>query len=320
MSASSDPIAIEVERSGMVESVHLADVAVVDAGGVLVAWAGEPERVAYLRSSAKPIQAAVCLEHGWEPEPEHVAVACASHNGEPVHLAAVRSVLHAAGIEEAALRCPPAWPLAPEAHGAVAGPAPVMHNCSGKHAAMLATCRINGWPLHEYRSVDHPLQRAVRARVETLVGRGSRKVGVDGCGVPTFALGLADAARTFVRFALSGAHARRALDAMRAHPFLVAGTNRMCTVLMEAVPGVVAKVGAEGLACAFLPEPGLGVAAKVRDGGIRAQGVALLASLRLLGVLGDPPPEALRPHLEPTVVGGDRRVGTVRWRGAFGRP
>ena len=137
MNAASDPLAVEVVRSDLVESTHLVDVAVCDTAGNLTASAGDPGVVAYLRSSAKPIQATVCLEAGWRPSSDrHIAIACGSHNGEPEHLAATRSILADAGLGDDALRCPPARPLGA---GSADAPAPICHNCSGKHAAMLAT-------------------------------------------------------------------------------------------------------------------------------------------------------------------------------------
>ncbi|MGH2726095.1 MAG: asparaginase [Actinomycetota bacterium] len=310
--SASDPLVVEVERSGLIESVHPVDAAVTDASGGLLAWAGDADVVAYLRSSAKPIQALACLENGWRPPgPEQLAVACASHNGEPAHVAAVRATLAAAGIREDALGCPPARPLLPEA--AAGDPAPILHNCSGKHAAMLATARAGDWPLDGYREPDHPMQRSVAALLERLAGRPARHVGVDGCGVPTFAFTLAEAAVVFARLA---EHGRAPLDAMAGHPFLVAGTGRLCTAVMTELPGVAIKIGAEGITCGVLRDRGIGFALKSRDGTQRGRDAATVFLLQEL--LGSIPP-ALAVHGTPDVTGGGRPVGSARCRGTLQR-
>ncbi|MGH2785764.1 MAG: asparaginase [Actinomycetota bacterium] len=311
------PLIVEVERSGLVESTHPVDVAVTDADGSLVAWAGKPGTIAYLRSSAKPIQALACLENGWEPPGvDQLAVACGSHNGEPEHVAAARVTLAAAGVPEAELRCPPAWPFRQEDAAAAGHAAPIFHNCSGKHAAMLATAVASGWPLDDYRSAGHPMQRAVASTLGRLAGRAPSHAGIDGCGVQTFALPLTGSARLFSRL---GSSAPAVLDAMAARPFFVAGTGRLCSAIMRAVPGVVIKIGAEGLACITLRERGLGVALKSRDGTQRARDVAVLAVLAALEALPDPPPDELAPHATPAVVGGGAGVGSVTVRGNLHR-
>jgi len=305
----SDPLVVEVERSGVVESTHLADVAVVDERGDLVAWAGDPERPAAYRSSAKPMQARASLEAGWAPADDRaLAIACASHNGEPDHVAAVRAVLSAAGLDESALRCPPDVPLFPAAARSVAEPSPIFHNCSGKHAAMLAACRAAGWPLESYLLPEHPLQQRVRAVVETLVGALEGPL-VDGCGVPTFVAPLRALADGFRRID-GGVEAA----AMRGHPFLVAGTERLDTDLMAADPRILVKGGAEGLAC--LSVDGFGVAVKIRDGSARARGPAVLSVLDQCGIGGG---ISLPQHREPAVLGGGVRVGSVRARGLLER-
>ena len=308
-----EPLAVEVERSGVVESVHLVDVAVCDDAGRRVASAGNAGAVAYLRSSAKPVQAAVCLDAGWSPgDDRQIAIACASHNGEPPHLEAVRSILHDAGLGEESLRCPPARPLVPSS----VEPAPVYHNCSGKHAAMLATNRAKGWSLDDYRDPDHPLQRSIAGRVAVLAGTPPDAVGIDGCGVPTFAMSLSSAATLFARLP---AEAPRVADAMLADPFLVGGTDRLCTALMDATGTVVLKIGAEGIACAAIPEERIGVALKTRDGTQRGRDVAVIGILELLGVLSEPVAPALAPFAHPSVLGGGVSVGSVRWRGTLRR-
>lgn len=306
------PLVVEVERSGLIESTHLVDVAVGRPDGELVASAGDAQTVAYLRSSAKPIQALACLENGWRPPgSEQIAVASASHNGEPAHIEAVRATLAAAGVSEQALRCPAAWPLLPEAAAAVDRPAPILHNCSGKHAGMLATSVANGWPLDDYEDPAHPMQRAVAMVVERLAGLDPRHVGVDGCGVPTFAYSLLESAVIFARLDDDGGVV---LDAMAGHPFLVAGTGRVCTAVMQELPGVAIKIGAEGVACGVLRNRRVGFALKSRDGTNRGRDPAVVAVLEMLG---ERLPSGLAPHAAPAVIGGGGAVGTVRWRGGL---
>ncbi|HLW17325.1 MAG TPA: asparaginase, partial [Actinomycetota bacterium] len=264
-----EPLVVDVVRSGVRESSHLVDVAVIDQGGALVAWAGDPEQPAAFRSSAKPLQARVAVEAGWVPsDARALAIACASHNGEPEHIEAVRAVLAAGGVDEGALRCPADVPMYLPAVMGVHERAPVYHNCSGKHAAMLVACTASGWPLESYRDPDHPLQRAVTALVEEMVGKISATL-TDGCGVPTFVAPLRALARGLL--AIEGGPEA---EAMRAHPFLVGGTERLDTDLMTAAPQVLIKSGAEGLACVAVA--GLGIALKARDGAARARGQAVL--------------------------------------------
>lgn len=306
-----DPLRVEVERSGFVESTHLVDVAVVDPAGNLVAAAGDPEREVALRSCAKPIQARVCLQSGWTPpDARSIAVACASHYGELEHVESVRRTLAAAGLNDEALRCPPDVPLDAEAALAVTERASVYNNCSGKHAAMLATCVEAGWPLQTYCEPDHPLQRRVRELIDGLTG-GTRQTLVDGCGVPSFTAPLAAVARAFAAIDDDGPEA----GAMRAHPFLVSGTARLDTDLMASTDLLV-KSGAEGLVC--VAGPGYAIALKVRDGDWpRARGPVTLLVLRWLGVLDDELAPELQRHAEVEVLGGGVEVGRARARGTI---
>lgn len=314
---STAPLLVEVERSGLVESSHLVDVAVVADDRTPIAWAGEPSTSAYLRSSAKPIQALACLENGWRPSrTDLLAIACASHNGEGGHIEVVRAILEEAGVPEDELRCPRAWPFLPESAAAARDTARIFHNCSGKHAAMLATGRINGWAFEDYRAPNHPMQRAVAGVIERLAGRPPQHTGTDGCGVPTFAFTLTQAATMFVRLGAERG-AGRVLDAMAAHPFLVAGTGRLCTAVMTAAPSVTVKIGAEGLSCGVIRDRGLGFALKSRDGTQRARDVATVALLQMLEVLGEHLPDVLASHGDPAVTGGGEPVGAVRCLGSL---
>ena len=302
---------VRAVRSGLEESVHLGSVAVADADGGLVAWAGDPDRVAFARSSMKPLQAAVSLgmiDH--DLSHAEIAVMCASHNGEPVHVEAVEHLLARAALDAGALRCPPGLPLA--AGAPAASPERRFHNCSGKHAGMLVACAGQGLDLSTYRDPDHPLQLRVLEAVRAAAGE-PRAIGVDGCGVPVHALSLREMATLYARLVAPGrmgpveAAAGRAVAAMVAEPYLVAGRDRVCTAVMQEARGVIAKVGAEGLVCAGIPSSGLGVAIKAEDGAARAQAPAVVRALRLLDAVGETEP--LEPFARPPVLGGGKPVG-----------
>jgi L-asparaginase II len=299
---------VRVIRSGVEESIHYGSVAVADADGRVVASAGDVGRVAFARSSMKPLQASVSLElAGEEVTDREAAVMCASHNGEPVHLQAVGSLLDRAGLGLEALQTPPSRPLDPEAARLVPEPRPELHNCSGKHAGMLLACVRRGFDPGTYLEPDHPLQEAVLEAVRRAAGRDPVSIGVDGCGVPVHALPLASMAMLYARLAtgrVSGADGT--LAAMRAEPYLVAGRDRVCTAVMVSAPGVAVKTGAEGMMCAALPDRGLGLALKVEDGAARAADPAVVHALASLGAVD---PEAIPRFRRPPVLGGGRPVG-----------
>jgi L-asparaginase II len=296
-----DPLVVEALRGELVESRHLVDVAIVDGDGELAARAGDPGKIAYLRSSAKPVQATACLQLGWTPPgSEQLAVACASHNGEPAHVEAVRGTLAAAGLGEDALQCP------------IERGERINHNCSGKHAAMLAASVANGWDPGGYLDPGGEVQRRVRTLVETFAGRSSYAIATDGCGVPTFAFTLTGAATVFARLPVLAAEA---LDAMRAHPFLVAGSNRICTVLMSSTPGLVLKVGAEGLICGVSIDRSTAFAIKSRDGSARGREVATLRVLEYLGLLDDTGSRRVLTEIAPRLFTGSGRQPELRCKG-----
>jgi L-asparaginase II len=303
---------VRVVRSGFEEAVHLGSVAVVDADGRLLAGAGEPDAVTFARSSMKPLQASVSLTLAGDAlDDEEVAVMCASHNGEPPHVERVLSILRRAGLGFEALRTPPSWPLDQASAAGVDGPLPEYHNCSGKHAGMLLASVRRGFDLETYRDPDHPLQAAVLDAVRAAAGE-PRAIGVDGCGVPVHALPLSSMAALFARLVTDGVPgAGRAVAGMRAAPYLVAGRDRLCTALMEAVPEVVTKVGAEGLMCAGVAGRGIGVAVKIQDGSARAAEPALVHALALLGVVPDPEIPGVAQFARPPVFGGGRPVGEL---------
>ena len=311
----------EVERSGFVESRHLGVVAVADADGRLLATAGDPELVVYPRSCSKPFQALAVRALGVEATlglgQLALAGACGSHNGEPDHVASVRKVLEAAGLDETALRCPPAMPTDRPSRERVDGPAAVYHNCSGKHAYMLAGSVVRGWAPERYTEPDHPLQAVVGDTLSDFTGVAVEHVGVDGCGVPVHAIplrGLATAyARLGARAAAGDEGPSAVVEAARRHPLMLAGTGQLDTLLLEATDGrVLAKVGAEAAYAAVDLSTGTGLALKVLDGAPRARAAALLAALRALGWVDDDQWEALLPAATVDIHGGGHTVGAVR--------
>ena len=303
-----------VVRSGVVESVHLGDVAVCDASGRLLASVGDPDHVVFARSCMKPVQAAVSLGEIDMAVPDaEMAVMCSSHNGEPVHVRAVRRLLRRGGLDDTALRNPRGRPADPEAAARVREPAPVFQDCSGNHAGMLVASARAGWPIDTYRSRSHPHHRRVLPLVRALAG-ADPFVGVDGCGIPVHGLPLRALATMYARLSVPETtdHAEtlvRALAAMRAEPYLVGGRERDDTAIMQATPDLVVKEGAEALNCAVSLSAGIGVAVKVADGGYRAVGPATIEVLDQLGLLTPGARRRLRPFLRPTVLGGGRPVG-----------
>jgi L-asparaginase II len=303
-------IVAEVVRSGFVESRHHGSVVVLDAKGGVLAKAGDVTAAIFPRSSNKPLQTVGMLHAGLElVDPADLALISGSHYGEPFHIRRVRTILRATGLEPDALRCPPDLPLSAAESNALlrsgGGAEPIIMNCSGKHAGMLATCVANGWPLDTYLDAKHPLQVSLAATVADLAGEPIAATGVDGCGAPVFAFSLTGLARAFQRLveADPGTPERRVSDAMRAHPEMVAGTGAPDTVLMDCVPGLLAKGGAEGVVAVAVPGTGA-VAIKIEDGAKRARMPVLRSALRRLDV---PAP----PSDEP-ILGGGEPVGEVR--------
>jgi L-asparaginase II len=309
-----NPVLAEVWRSGFLESVHRGALVVLDAGGAELFSAGDLARPILPRSSNKPVQATALLEAGWQPRStEELALAAASHSGEDGHRELAAAMLAAAGLGEDDLGCPPALPLHDPTRAAwlAAGRAParLAMNCSGKHAGMLAACVAAGWPTDGYLDPEHPLQRAIEKRLAEAGEEPVAAVVVDGCGAPQHALPLTGLARGVLSLVSApfGTPGRAVADAMRAHPWLVAGTGREDTGLMQAVDGLLVKGGADGVHVAALPGRGA-VALKIDDGGDRARTPVLTAGLRRLGV----PAEVLAPWLLTPVLGGGTAVGEVR--------
>jgi L-asparaginase II len=327
---------VEVLRADAVESVHEIDLAVAAADGRILARIGDIERPVFTRSAIKPFQALPLVADGVVDRlgltDEELALCCASHSGQPEHVALARSILEKAGQDEDALACGPHAPFHGDAAAALrqAGQAPgrVHNNCSGKHAGMLALAVAHGWPVAGYQRPDHPVQERMAAELARWSGVAEADMprGVDGCGVVTFALPLGALAGALGRLVAAagrdgagrGPAARdapaRVIGAMRAHPFVVGGTDRLCTRLVEATAGrVVAKVGAEGVYVAASMAHGRALALKVRDGARRAAEPALLRALWALELVTADELESLARWWRPVVCNTrGEAVGEVR--------
>jgi L-asparaginase II len=302
---------VEIVRSGFVEGRHHGSVVALDADGTL-AWSfGEVSAPILPRSANKPLQALGMLGLGLDLPPELLALACASHSGEEIHLDAVRRILAGAGLAEMALGNVPDYPLDPavkEAWIRAGGePTRLVQNCSGKHAAMLATCVANDWQLSGYFEPDHPLQVGIRRRFEAVTGEPAQ-VAVDGCGAPILSASLVGLARAYqVLATATDGDAWKVAEAIRRHPELVSGTTRDEARLLRAIPGAIAKMGAEAVYVLALPD-GRAVALKVDDGADRARPVVMAAALARLGFEEDAVAETGR-HL---LYGGGVPVGELR--------
>jgi L-asparaginase II len=307
-----DPVVVEVTRDGFVEAVHRGRAVGLDAAGGVALAVGAVDEPVLLRSAAKPLQALAMVRAGLDLDPEGLAIACGSHDGTDAHVHVVDRVLAHAALARVALQSTPMLPLEPRAAARClldGGPDAVHHNCSGKHAAMLLTCVTNGWPTATYLEREHPLQQAILATIEDVAGEPVAHVATDGCGAPIAAISLTGLARGFARLgaAEEGTAEHRVAQAMRAHPEMVGGERRDVTRLTRAVPGLVAKDGAEGCFAAALPD-GRAVGVKVDDGALRAATPLLVAALVALGADAD----ALGPLSEHPVLGHGEPVGAVR--------
>jgi L-asparaginase II len=306
-------VLVELVRSGVREGVHVGHAVIVGPDGALLRSWGDPEHLLLPRSSNKPFQAQAMLECGLAVEDPLLALACGSHAGEDFHCDGAASVLASVGLDETALQNPASYPLDPVERdvwirdGRV--PTRLAWNCSGKHAAMLATCVGNSWSIDDYLDPTHPLQEAIVRTFEDLTGEPVWAHAVDGCGAPLLGTSLTGLARAMSRQAQAepGSPGARVVDAMRAFPEWVGGTRLDVTAFMRAVPGLVAKNGAEGVYVAALPD-GRGLALKIEDGADRARIVGFAGLLAAAGVR----PEALDGLLAQDLSGGDVVVGQVR--------
>ena len=306
------PLAI-LDRNGVDESVHFGALVALNGDGTIAFSVGDPHARIFPRSSTKPFQALAMLRNGLDLDDAHLAMVCASHNGEQVHLEHVRRILAGAGLGEEALANTHDHPLHPEsAHAAIRSNTPkssLQMNCSGKHAGMLATCMVNGWPIEEYLHHDHPLQTAITETVTELAGEPPVAIGVDGCGAPAHVVSLvqlADGARRIATGA-AGPEGRRVFEAMSQNPHLVGGTGRHVTGIVGAVPGLFAKDGAESVYVAAM-EDGRAIAMKMSDGSGRATPTVLVEALRALDVDVSAVPDSVGE----VVLGHGRPVGRVR--------
>jgi len=306
-------VVAEVVRSDFVEGVHLGAAVVLEPDGTPAVTLGDPDAAVLPRSAAKPLQSVAMVRAGLDLPPDLLALATASHSGEPRHLAGVRRILEAGSIPVEALANTPDLPLGRSERAAWTRrsepPSSLAQNCSGQHAAMLLTCRLRGWRLEGYLDPEHPLQRAVLDGLADLCGCPLGPVAVDGCGAPTCAIPLTGLARAFAAIASApvGTAEGRVAAAVSGHGDLLAGTGREVSRLLAAVPGLVAKDGAEGVFAAALPS-GDALALKIADGGSRAVWPVAVHLLRRAGV-GDPVLDSLA---DVPVLGHGQPVGRVR--------
>ena len=312
------PVA-EIVRSGFVEGHHYGSLVALAADGSVDWSVGVVDQPMLPRSCNKPLQTLGMVRLGLSLPPEQLAVACASHSGEDFHLEAVRAILAGAGLTEEALQTPADYPLDDDAREAVVraggGRRPVLMNCSGKHAAMLATCVVQGWDLATYREADHPLQRALLDTFAEATGEPVEVVAVDGCGAPLFSASLTGLARAFAHLAVGepGSAEHAVASAIRTHPELVSGSTRDEAALLRAVPGAIGKAGAESCHAMALPD-GRAWALKTDDGAPRVRPVLMAAALERSGLLDEPgvDAEAVRRTGALELLGGGRPVGVIR--------
>jgi L-asparaginase II len=300
-------------RGGIIEGVHYGSVVVLAAGGRVALRAGDIEAAFHPRSALKPVQAVAMLRAGLPLDGELLSLTAASHSGEERHLSGVRRVLELAGLSEDDLRNVPDLPFGPVARQTWAcegrPPSRLAQNCSGKHAAMLYTAKLNGWSLDDYLDPAHPLQQAIRDTVEDLTGQAVAGVSVDGCGAPLFGVSLHGLARAAARIttAAPGTPEARVADAMREHAEMASGAGRDVAALMRAVPGLLTKDGFEGVQVAALPD-GRAVAVKIADGADRARVPVTATALARAGV----DPAALAEFVAAPLLGGGEPVGAIR--------
>ena len=301
-------------RNGHDESVHYGAVVALESDGSVAFALGDAGAVVFPRSSTKPIQATAMVASGLSLPPRLLALVCASHDGRAEHLSTAKEILATAGLTEDALGNTADYPLDPDAQDAAIRAGGVktalQMNCSGKHSGMLATCVHNGWDLESYLHVDHPLQKRITEMVPQLAGEEASFIGVDGCGAPAHALSLLGLARAFrsVALAPSSSAAGQVATAIRQHPEMLGGPTRDITLLIQGVPGLMGKDGAEGVFAIALPD-GRAIALKISDGANRARPPVMKFALQALGV----DVSAVDPRAFDSVIfGHGKPVGSVR--------
>ena len=321
----SNPIIVEVTRGSIVESRHRGAYAVCNVHNEIELSTGDIETPVFPRSAIKAFQCFPVIESGAADafgfNDEEIALCCASHNGEADHVRVARSMLHKAGIAETCFECGAHWPTHRQATYDLvrAGEAPkdVHNNCSGKHAGMLALAKHLGVASKDYVKPEHPVQLAIARTIERLcdVDLSAAPIGVDGCTVPTWALPLKNSALGFARLTTYEAGAR-IIKAARTYPFMIAGTGKFDTRIMQAIPRLFIKYGAEGVYCGSIPHAGLGFAVKVDDGAPRAVEVATAAMLEKLDVWTADEVAALKNFQHEALHNWNRiEVGEIRAKG-----
>ena len=302
----SDAVLAQYVRDGVVESEHRGHLLALNADGSVNFSLGDPSHLIFPRSTVKCIQGAAMVRAGLKLEPRLLALGASSHSGSSEHIAAVREILALAKLDESALQCALDKPLG-ETERRVWGEAPatrIAMNCSGKHAAMLLTCVTNNWPTDTYLDAAHPLQVAIKSELETLAGEKITLTSTDGCGAPLFLLSVAGLARAMraITISIDSAH-QSVMEASRAHPQMVAGVGRLTTQMIEGVPGLYMKDGAEAVEVATMTD-GRTLVFKVSDGSLRPFRVLVHAGLAKLGIAS--------PYEVENVLGGNTVIGTIR--------
>ncbi len=312
------PVVAEIVRSGFVEGHHHGSVVALDSSGEIDWSLGDVASPILPRSCNKPLQALAMVRLGLDLPPELLALACASHSGEDFHVDGARRILALGRLDESALQTPPDYPLDDAARDAVirAGGVkePVLMNCSGKHAAMLLTCVVNGWDTATYREPGHPLQVAIIDTFGELTGEPVAVVAVDGCGAPLLSASLTGLARGFRALAVAeDGPERRVADAIREHPAYVSGSNRDERALLTAIPGSIGKAGAEACYAVALRD-GRAFALKADDGYARVRPVLMAAALQRSKVDTEPgvDTDAVRATGRVDLYGGGVPVGRIR--------
>lgn len=321
---------VEVTRSELVESIHSGSISVVDSKGQQLAHIGNPEQVAFMRSSEKPLQALPVVESGaadsFHFSESEIAVICGSHSGELFHVDSVKSILDKIGISEGALVCSARYPLHRQSSNKLISegkkPHPIHNPCSGKHAGMLALSIILGYSTEGYHSIDHPIQQLILETISdmTEVEKNEIKIGIDGCGVPVHGISLKSMALSFAKLtnpkdlpAKRGLAAKRIVNAMKNNPEMVAGSGRLCTELMQSTDKIVTKVGAEGIYCVGIPEKNIGIAIKIDDGGTRAISSIVIEVLNQLEILDESELNSINSlHYPPIKTHQKEVIGKIR--------
>ena len=302
----SDAVLAEYVRDGVVESVHRGYLVALNADGSVNLALGDSNHLIFPRSTVKSIQGAAMVRAGLKLEPRLLALGCSSHSGSAEHIAAVREILAFAKLDETALQCMLDKPLG-DAERRAWGDAPatrIAMNCSGKHAAMLLTCITNGWPIENYLDPTHPLQVAIKSELESLAGESITLTSTDGCGAPLFLLSLMGLARAIRAITISTDPVHQSvIKASRQFPQMVAGSGRLTTQMIEAVPGLYMKDGAEAVEVASMPD-GRTLVFKVSDGSLRPFRVLVHAGLKKLGIDS--------PYEVENVLGGSTVIGSIR--------